>query len=85
MLSYNYKFENNNQNVCCHYEQWEILGTGVFDKVGYGNGHYCNLYYCPLCKKVYYEDCHFRTDVIKVFYSKKATCYYLKELNINLI
>lgn len=74
-----YIFEKHTQNVCNHNKHWEILGTGGQDGVG-KKGKYCNIYYCPLCKKVYYEDCHFREDLIKIFYSKKGTCDYLKEL-----
>lgn len=75
-----YIFENNSQNVCNHNEDWEILGTGGQDNVGVKKGYFYNIYYCPLCKKVYYEDCHFRKDLIKVFYSKKGTGDYLKDI-----
>ena len=73
-----YTFEKNTQNVCDHNEEWEILGTGGHENVG-AKGKYYNIYYCPLCKKLYYEDCHFR-ELIKVFYSKKGTRDYLKEV-----
>lgn len=75
-----YTFEKHTQNVFDHHKKWEILGTGGYDKVGVKKNYFYNIYYCPLCKKVYYEDCHFRKDLIKVFYSKKATVDYLIEL-----
>ncbi|MDF2880248.1 MAG: hypothetical protein K0R54_805 [Clostridiaceae bacterium] len=72
------EFEKANQNVCSHIKHWRILGTGGSSYVG-KHGHFYNGYYCPKCKKVYYEDTVFSSK-IKVFYSKKETNVLLKEM-----
>lgn len=71
-----YIFEKHTQNVCDHNKDWDILGTGRQPNVG-AKGKYYNAYYCQRCKKVYYENCHFR-ELIKVFYSRKGTVEHLK-------
>lgn len=71
-----FTFEKNTPNVCKeHVDAWIIMGTGRDDGVGKKTRYY-NAYYCPICKKVYYEDCDF-AEPIRVFYSKKATRQYL--------
>lgn len=73
------KFEKNTQNVCNnHVDDWEIIGTGRQDGVGHEDRFY-NAYYCPKCKKVYYEDYEF-SNPIRVFYSKKGTKIHLKSI-----
>lgn len=73
------KFEKNTQNVCNnHVDDWEIIGTGRHEGVGHEDRFY-NAYYCPKCKKVYYEDCEF-SKPIRVFYSKRGTKIHLKSI-----
>lgn len=73
-------FEKNTQNICHeHIKYWDIIGTGRDNNVGRSSRYY-NAYYCPKCKKVYYEDCDFAKP-IRLFYSKKATIGYLSYTN----
>lgn len=72
------RFEQNTQNICIHTKCWDIIGTGRQQNVGRESRYY-NAYFCPKCKKVYYEDYHF-TEPIRLFYTKKGTVEYLKEI-----
>lgn len=69
-------FEKNHQNYCGHTNEMEILGTGGLSNVGKKDRFY-NGYYCPKCKKVYYEDCFFGKPY-RLFYTKKGTIDELK-------
>ncbi|MBU5486490.1 hypothetical protein KQI86_19500 [Clostridium sp. MSJ-11] len=72
------RFEGNLNNVCIeHNDEWLILGTGNHDRVGRKLEWY-NAYFCKKCLKVYLEEIT-KTNMAKVFYSKKVTKSYLKE------
>lgn len=68
--------ERHHNNYCYHTKELMIIGTGGLDNVGRKNKFY-NAYYCPLCKKVYFED-FFNNHKIRLFYSKKVTLEHLK-------
>lgn len=68
-----------NACLCCDVENLEILGTGGLSNVG-KKGQYHNGYYCPKCKKVFYELADFG-DVVHLFYTKKGTMEHLAYLN----
>jgi hypothetical protein len=68
-----------NQALCCGTESLEILGTGDMGvKVGKMK-QWHNLYACKNCKKVFYELADFG-EVVQLFYSKKGSIEYQKEL-----
>lgn len=74
-------FEKNHQGYCGHKEDLIILGSGGINGVGKNNRFY-NGYYCPKCKKVYYEDYYFAKPC-RLFYTKKGTIDELKYRKLN--
>lgn len=69
-------FERHHNNYCGHTYDLIPLGLGGLPNVG-RKWNFYNGYYCPLCKKVYFEDFH-DNHRIRIFYSKKATIQHLK-------
>ncbi|PLS15082.1 hypothetical protein CVD28_24930 [Bacillus sp. M6-12] len=68
-----------NVALCCGADSLEVIGTGGLGvEVGKKN-QWHNLYVCKKCKKVFYELADFG-DVVQLFYSKKGTREYQKEL-----
>jgi hypothetical protein len=68
-----------NVALCCNNKSLEILGTGGMGVDVGKRGQWHNLYACTNCNKVFYELADFG-DVIQLFYSKKGTREYQKDL-----